>query len=90
MNHILGGSLTSPDQLENNEPPFVEDKSRVKKKFSFEDETGDNPMNDNSSKDQSVEIDDDVSINLTIYGKEAKSINLFNPMTWLQINDKVS
>ena len=72
MNHILGGSLTSPDQLENNEPSFVEDKSRVKKKFSFEDETGDNPMNDNSSKDQSVEIDDDVSINLTIYGKSSQ------------------
>ena len=72
MNHILGGSLTSPDQLENNEPPFVEDKSRVKKKFSFEDETVDTPMNDNSSKDQSVEIDDDVSINLTIYGKNSQ------------------
>ena len=77
MNHILGGSLTSPDQLENNEPPFVEDKSRVKKKFSFEDETGDTPMKDNSSKDQSVEIDDDVSINLTIY---SKSSQIFNPM----------
>jgi len=58
-----GGSLTnaSPDQFENNEDSFVEDKIRVKKQFSFNDESGDNPMNDNFSNDQTYQVDDNVS-----------------------------
>ena len=65
MNYKLfsGGSLTnaSPDQFENNEDSFVEDKIRVKKQFSFNDESGDNPMNDNFSNDQTYQVDDNVS-----------------------------
>ena len=65
MNYKLfsGGSLTnaSPDQFENNEDSFVEDKTRAKKQFSFHDESGDNPMNDNFSNDHKYQVDDIVS-----------------------------
>ena len=62
-NYFVGGSLTnaSPDHLENNEDSFVEDKIRAKKQFSFHDESGDNPMNDNFSNDHTYQVDDNVS-----------------------------
>ena len=64
MIYYKGGSIlnASPDPSENHEVSYEEDKNRVKKQFSFENESEDRLMNDNFSKDNSTADDDNVSI----------------------------
>ena len=64
MIYCKGGSIlnASPDPSENHEVSYEEDKNRVKKQFSFENESEDRLMNDNFSKDNSTADDDNVSI----------------------------